>query len=97
VVCPMDCCVPTPGIVLTEEALFERAQTIHANSDTQPTLTDQTSHFRATANRSSQTTASRRKWWQRLFWGEEEPEPSSSVSSTVAEIGRQPEPERATC
>ncbi len=87
VVCPMDCCGPIPGVVLTEEALFERARAIHANSHLQPTLTEQTSHFRATANRNSQTTASRRKWWQWLFWREEGSEPCSSVPANVAESG----------
>jgi len=50
-VCPMDVCVPNPRIVLTEEELFERARALHANSDTQPVLTPQTSHFQRSAGR----------------------------------------------
>jgi ferredoxin len=57
-VCPMNCCVFNPDIVLSEEALFERAKAAHASSDTQPTLTDSTSHFRKVAAG---------KWWQQLF------------------------------
>ena len=57
-VCPMDCCVLNPAIALNEEALFERAKAIHANSDKQPTLTAATSHFRKVAPG---------KWWERLF------------------------------
>jgi hypothetical protein len=54
----MNCCVFNPDIVLSEEALFERAKAAHASSDTQPTLTDSTSHFRKVAAG---------KWWQQLF------------------------------
>jgi ferredoxin len=50
-VCPMDCCVFIPGMVLTEEALFERAKALHANSEQQPTLTALTSHFRKPVHR----------------------------------------------
>jgi len=50
-VCPMDCCVLDPRLDLTEEALFERAMALHAGSDTQPTLTAETSHFRKAAGR----------------------------------------------
>jgi len=57
-VCPMDCCVLNPDIVLAEEALFERAKAVHANSDKQPTLTANTSHFRR---------AAAGKWWERLL------------------------------
>src|SRR3990172_4136475 len=57
-VCPMDCCVLHPGMVLTEQALFERAKAIHANSNPQPTLTANTSHFRK---------AAAGKWWARLL------------------------------
>jgi ferredoxin len=28
-VCPVDCCVPNPEIVETEEVLYERAKTLH--------------------------------------------------------------------
>lgn len=65
VVCPMYCCVFNPDIVLSEEALFERAQAIHADSDTQPTLTDSTSHFRKAAARNGKVAVG--KWWTRLF------------------------------
>jgi ferredoxin len=57
-VCPMDCCIPNPRIVLSEEALFERAQANHASSDEQLALTADTSHFRRAATGS---------WWSRLF------------------------------
>lgn len=50
-VCPMDCCVPNPCLDLSEEVLFERALALHAGSDTQPTLTAETSHFRRAAAR----------------------------------------------
>lgn len=64
-VCPMDCCVLNPDIVLTEEALFERAKAIHANSDKQPTLTASTSHFRRAAEGNRK--AADGTWWERLF------------------------------
>lgn len=60
VVCPMNCCLPDPNNVHTEEILFERAKAIHANSPKQLTLTVNTSHFRAKA-------AAAGKWWKRLF------------------------------
>lgn len=65
VVCPMDCCVFVRGMVLTEEALFERAKALHANSEKQPTLTAETSRFRTSAGRT---------WWQRLFQVRRQPE-----------------------
>ncbi len=64
-VCPMNCCVFTPDIVLSEEALFERAKAIHANSDKQPTLTANTSHFQRAAAGNRKAAAG--KWWERLF------------------------------
>ena len=57
-VCPMDCCVLRTDIVLTEEALFERAKALHANSDKQPTLAVNTSSFQRPTEG---------KWWERLF------------------------------
>lgn len=63
-VCPMDCCVPNPRIVMTEEVLFERARALHANSDQQPTLTAETSHF-ARAKASNHKGAG--PWWARIF------------------------------
>jgi hypothetical protein len=55
-VCPMNCCVFNPDMVLSEAALFARAA--HTNADTPPALTDNTSHFRQAAHG---------KWWQQLF------------------------------
>ncbi len=47
-VCPVDCCVPDPNHVETEEQLFERAKLLH--QDRQFTdLSAATSHFRKTA------------------------------------------------
>ena len=72
-VCPIDCCIRNPRIVLTEEVLFERARAIHANSGKHPTLTAATSHFRTAsgskvlvAPASNLQTVSP-KWWGRLF------------------------------
>lgn len=65
IVCPMDCCVLVRGMVLTEEALFERAKALHANSEKQPTLTPETSRFRTPAGHT---------WWQRLFQMRRQPE-----------------------
>ena len=64
-VCPMDCCVLDPDVVLTEEALFERAKALHANSDKQPTLTANTSPFRKAAEQERK--AADGTWWQRVF------------------------------
>ena len=75
VVCPMDSCILNPSIVLSEEALFERAKALHAHSGKHPTLTAQTSHLRAAAGGT---------WWERLF-GKKEPKADSSLSSSVAE------------
>lgn len=64
-VCPMDCCVLNPRVVLTEEALFERAKALHVNSDKQPTLTADTSHFPRVAAGNRKAAAGR--WWERVF------------------------------
>ena len=80
-ICPIDCCIRNPRIVLTEEALFERAKAIHADTGKHPTLTAETSHFRVgpgskrqgaagpnsdIPSGSESRTASGR-WWERLF------------------------------
>jgi len=58
VVCPIDnVCVPDPDNVESEAALFERAKKIHARSPRPPTLSHETSHFRA---------ADAPKWWEWL-------------------------------
>lgn len=44
-VCPVDCCVPDPNRVETEEALFERAKKLHPDRKFAE-LTPATSHFR---------------------------------------------------
>ncbi len=59
VACPVDACVPDPNNVETEAVLFERARRIHADSPRQPTLSPETSHFRAVE-------APRVRWWKRL-------------------------------
>lgn len=64
-VCPIDCCIRNPKIILTEEALFERAKAIHANSGKHPTLTAETSHFRVGSGSKTQETSG--SWWERLF------------------------------
>ena len=64
-VCPMDSCVLNPRIVMTEEALFERAKAVHANSDKQPILTPATSRFQRAA--AGNRKAAGEKWWGRLF------------------------------
>ncbi len=48
VVCPVDCCVPDPERVETEEVLMERAKKLHPGKEF-PALTEATSHFRKTA------------------------------------------------
>ncbi len=74
-VCPIDCCVPNPKVILTEEALFERAQAIHANTGKHPTLSAETSRYRlASATRQQES------WWERLF-GKKMPVPVPPVSS----------------
>ncbi len=44
-VCPVDCCLPDPNKVETEEVLFERAKTLHPDRQF-PELGPATSHFR---------------------------------------------------
>ena len=44
-VCPVDCCVPDPDHVETEEVLLVRAKEIHPDRDF-PALGPETSHFR---------------------------------------------------
>jgi len=46
-VCPVDCCVPDPNIVEEEQALFERARTIHPERAADLMLSPATSRFRA--------------------------------------------------
>jgi ferredoxin len=45
-VCPVDCCVPDPNHVETEEELFARAKALHPTREFAE-LTAETSHFRA--------------------------------------------------
>jgi hypothetical protein len=77
-ICPIDCCVRNSKIILTEEALFERAKAVHANTGKQPTLSAETSHFRAGSGSKTQdskpqpTSCSKPQkasgsWWERLF------------------------------
>jgi ferredoxin len=47
-VCPVDCCVPDPSHVETEDQLFERARLLHPDRQFQD-LTEATSHFRKNA------------------------------------------------
>jgi len=47
-VCPVDCCVPDPNNVETEEELFERARILHPDREFTD-LTEATSRFRKTA------------------------------------------------
>ncbi len=58
-VCPVNVCVRDAKNVATEEALFERAKRIHADSPIQPSLTPETSHFRVAK-------IPRSRWWERL-------------------------------
>ncbi|TLY31050.1 MAG: YfhL family 4Fe-4S dicluster ferredoxin [Ignavibacteria bacterium] len=44
-VCPVDCCVPDPQRVETEEELFQRAKALHPGKEFAE-LTPETSHFR---------------------------------------------------
>ena len=46
-VCPVDCCVPDPNNLETEELLFERAKQIHPDKADGLTLSSETSRFRA--------------------------------------------------
>jgi ferredoxin len=45
-VCPVDCCVPDPNNVETEEALFARAKHIHPDQAASLALSAETSRFR---------------------------------------------------
>lgn len=47
-VCPVDCCVPDPNHVESEEELFNRAKTLHPGREFTE-LSESTSHFRKTA------------------------------------------------
>ena len=47
-VCPVDCCVPDPNHVETEEQLFERARLLHPDREFTD-LTETTSRFRKNA------------------------------------------------
>ena len=47
-VCPVDCCVPDPNRVETEEQLFERAKILHPDREF-PELSQATSRFRKPA------------------------------------------------
>jgi hypothetical protein len=46
-VCPVDCCVPDPNNVETEDALFARAKAIHPDQAATLALSAETSRFRA--------------------------------------------------
>ena len=45
-VCPVDCCVPDPERVESEDVLFERARKLHPERADQLELTPATSRFR---------------------------------------------------
>ncbi len=45
-VCPVDCCVPDPNNLETEELLFERAKQIHPDKADGLALSPETSRFR---------------------------------------------------
>jgi ferredoxin len=47
-VCPVDCCVPNPNDVETEEQLFEKAKTLHPEKQF-AVLSPETSHFQKVA------------------------------------------------
>jgi hypothetical protein len=44
--CPPDVCIPDPGRVETEEALFDRAKQLHPAKAEALVLDESTSHFR---------------------------------------------------
>ena len=46
-VCPVDCCVPDPEIVETEDVLFARAQKLHPGEADGLVLSPDTSRFRS--------------------------------------------------
>jgi len=46
-VCPVDCCVPDPGRLETEDALFARARALHQAELDGVVLSADTSRFRA--------------------------------------------------
>lgn len=60
VACPVNCCVSDPNQMETEAVLFERAKAAYADASKwpMPTLSPQTSHFRAPVAK---------KWWEQLF------------------------------
>jgi ferredoxin len=45
--CPVDCCEPDPERRESEEVLFQRALSVHADRAGELALADDTSHFRA--------------------------------------------------
>jgi ferredoxin len=45
--CPVDCCLPDPSRVETEETLFSRAKELHPDEAAGLDLTPMTSHFRS--------------------------------------------------
>jgi ferredoxin len=47
-VCPVDCCIPDPKRVETEDQLYERAKKMHPEKAFAP-LSEATSRFRKTA------------------------------------------------
>ena len=48
-VCPVDCCVPDPNIVESEDLLFKRAKELHADEADSLELGPETSRFQAEA------------------------------------------------
>ncbi len=44
-VCPVDCCVPNPNHIETEEELYEKAKRLHPDKQFAP-LSPENSHFR---------------------------------------------------
>ncbi len=75
-VCPIDCCVRNPRMVLSEQELFDRAAAIHASSGKNLTLTAETSHFRTGAKHQGAPES----LWERLF-GKKQPIATPAVSS----------------
>jgi ferredoxin len=45
--CPVDCCLPDPVRVESEDTLFGRARQLHPGEAAELTLSPDTSHFRA--------------------------------------------------
>lgn len=78
-VCPAECIVSNPRLVMTEEALFARAKALHASTGRELGLTPETSHFR-----SSPLPCAREEsvgLWARIFGRKSEPAPVVSAEN----------------